>query len=83
MESFEFDVGAPIYTFEYTTFDMFFAAVVSANEHPNVIEKKTLLQCRDLAMDMVEVRRALPVIDYRTPEQIEASKIEPEGKENV
>lgn len=46
---------------EYVAFDVYFASLASMKEHPGSgardHQKLTLEQCRDMALEMIELRR--------------------------
>ena len=59
--------GEPIFICEYLTFDMYFASLAAMRYHPGSGTKDhvmpTLEDCRDTAMEMLKLRRALPVFE--------------------
>jgi len=66
-EQFEYDPenGDPIFTCEYVAFDMYFASLVSMQFHPGAGKHNhvplDLKHCRDVAIEMLKLRRMLPV----------------------
>lgn len=48
---------------EYLTFDMYFASLTSMQVHPGAGTKEhrklTLEECRDMALEMITIRRAV------------------------
>jgi hypothetical protein len=62
----------PIFAEEYITFDMYFASLVAMQVHPGAGAKGnkplTLEECRDKAIEMLRLRRQLPV--YRKTETV-------------
>lgn len=65
--------GEPIFIGEYFTFDVYFAGIVAMQEHPGAgtkgHEKLTLEQCRDKAIEMLKLRRAIPVFQPISQEE--------------
>ena len=57
--------GEPIFIGEYLTFDLYFAAIASMRYHPGAGTKEhtrlTLEEWKDEAVEMLKLRRALPV----------------------
>lgn len=75
MAEIHYDVsnGEPIFIGEYFTFDVYFAGIVAMQEHPGAGTKDhvklTLEQCRDKAIDMLKLRRAIPVFEPMQPKE--------------
>jgi hypothetical protein len=69
MGNFVYDVskGEPIFTGEYFTFDMYFASLASMRHHPGAgtkdHKKLTLQECADEAIEMLKIRRAIPIFE--------------------
>ena len=54
-----------LYREEYIAFDMYFASICSMQFHPGAGSrghvKMTLVECRDQAIEMLKLRRAIPI----------------------
>lgn len=59
--------GEPIFVGEYFTFDMYFASLASMRHHPGAgtkdHKKLTLRECADEAIEMLKIRRSLPIFE--------------------
>lgn len=65
-----------LYPQEYIAFDMYFASLVSMQVHPGAgtkgSQRMSLAQCKDMALEMLKIRRSLPV--YGSPNLEEVPK---------
>jgi hypothetical protein len=54
-----------LYPQEWITFDMYFASLAAMQVHPGAgtkgTKKMSLEQCKDMALDMLKIRRSLSV----------------------
>lgn len=59
--------GEPIFVGEYFTFDMYFASLAAMQLHPGVGRNghvgKSLEECKDMAIEMLKLRRSIPVFE--------------------
>lgn len=64
-----------LYPNEYVAFDMYFASLCSMQVHPGAgtkgSEKLSLVECMDIALEMLKIRRALPVYGQPNLEEIQ------------
>jgi hypothetical protein len=71
----------PIFDVEYQTFDVYFASVTAMQYHPGAGTKEhrcmSLMECRDVAIEMLKLRRKIPCINFKDyQEQLEKLKAE-------
>lgn len=63
-----------LYPQEYITFDMYFASLVAMQVHPGAgtkeSKKMSLEQCREMALEMLKIRRSLPVFGSPNLEEV-------------
>jgi hypothetical protein len=59
----------PIFDVEYQAFDVYFASIVSMQYHPGAGKHEhnpmSLVQCRDMAIEMLKLRRHIPCINFK------------------
>lgn len=59
----------PIFDVEYQTFDVYFASVTAMQFHPGAGTKEhqrlSLQECRDIAIEMLKLRRNIPCINFK------------------